>query len=210
MKKIISLFERNYKTRLVVPNVFSGAEWVPAGEGKATVMYDGTCCMIRDGHLFKRYDRRLTKPAKRRKKKVPNFVPSIEDFKPAPENWEPAEETFNVHTGHWPGWLPVGGGSEDQYHREAFDNFVDTDEGTYELVGPKIQGNPYNLLRHILLSHGDFLPYHFPKEPPRDFEGLKEFFETSEIEGIVWHHPDGRMVKVKKKDFGFQWPPATN
>ena len=26
------------------------------------------------------------------------------------------------------------------------------------------------------------------------------------VEGIVWHHPDGRMVKIKRKDFGFKWP----
>jgi hypothetical protein len=26
-----------------------------------------------------------------------------------------------------------------------------------------------------------------------------------DIEGIVWHHPDGRMVKIKKKDFGYKW-----
>ena len=27
------------------------------------------------------------------------------------------------------------------------------------------------------------------------------------IEGIVWHHPDGRMAKIKARDFGIQWPP---
>lgn len=165
--------------------------------------------MIQDSKLFKRYDRKLTKPANRRKKKDPNFIPSIEDFKPAPKGWEPAEETFNANTGHWPGWLPVGDGPEDQYHRMAFDlkSSVSPDplkNGTCELVGPKVQGNPYTLPKHTLFPHGDLLPL----ETPRDFDRLKKFFETSDIEDIVWHHPDGRMVKIKRKDFGFQWSPS--
>ena len=27
-----------------------------------------------------------------------------------------------------------------------------------------------------------------------------------DIEGIVWHHPDGRMAKIKRRDFGLSWP----
>lgn len=215
MKKIKSLFKRDYKgDRLMYNEIVTGSEWVPAGEGIATVKYDGTCCAIRDGKLFKRYDQKLTKLANRHKKKNPDFVPAIEDFKPAPEGWEAAESEPDLNTGHWPGWLPVGDGPEDQYHRQALDfkssvSLTFPVDGTYELVGPKIQGNPYNLPKHTLFPHGDFLPFRLPKEPPRDFEGLKEFFETAEIEGIVWHHLDGRMVKIKKTDFGFQWPLAT-
>ena len=37
--------------------------------------------------------------------------------------------------------------------------------------------------------------------------GLKKFFEVNKfLEGVVWHHPDGRMVKIKRKDFGYKWP----
>ena len=39
---------------------------------------------------------------------------------------------------------------------------------------------------------------------PTDFDGLKLYLEHRDIEGIVWHHPDGRMVKIKKRDFGFR------
>jgi hypothetical protein len=57
LKKIISLFQRNYDgDRLVRDEVVPGAEWVLAGEGDATRKLDGTCCMIRDGKLFKRYE----------------------------------------------------------------------------------------------------------------------------------------------------------
>ena len=124
MRKIISLFKRDYEgDRKVYNDIVPGAEWVLAGEGVATVKYDGTCCMVRNGKLFKRYDRKLSKSANRRKKKDPDFVPSIEHFKPAPDGWEAAEPEPNKDTGHWPGWMPVGDGPEDEYHREAFAAF---------------------------------------------------------------------------------------
>lgn len=56
MKKIISLFQRNYDgDRLVRNETVPGAEWVASGEGVATRKYDGTCCMIKNGVLYKRY-----------------------------------------------------------------------------------------------------------------------------------------------------------
>ena len=39
------------------------------------------------------------------------------------------------------------------------------------------------------------------EDAPRDFDGLKAYLEHRKIEGIVWHHLDGRMVKIKRKDF---------
>src|ERR1043165_2461985 len=55
MKKIPSLFERNYETdRLVRDEVVPGCEWVLAGEGKATVKFDGTSCLYKGGNWFKR------------------------------------------------------------------------------------------------------------------------------------------------------------
>lgn len=71
------------------------------------------------------------------------------------------------------------------------------EDGTYELCGPKVQGNPLNLPRHTLIRHGSTeLP-----DVPRDFDGLKAFLKDFPHEGVVWHHPDGRMVKIKRKDF---------
>lgn len=187
MKKIISLFQRNYDgDRLVRDEVVPGAEWVLAGEGTATRKFDGTCCMVRDGKLFKRYD------AKQGKTPPPGF--------------EAAQEPDPV-TGHWPGWLPVGDGPDDRWHREAWANTGDPErlagsavglpDGTYELCGPKVQGNPEGFERHVLIPHGTFL---LP-EIGRTFESIKAMLETLTVEGIVWHHPDGRMVKIKKKDF---------
>ena len=201
MKKIISLFKRNYEgNRQVYDDIVPGAEWVVAGEGIATVKYDGTCTMIRDGKLFKRYDRKMTKSAWKRKKKGYEGPWTIEDFKPEPEGWEAAESEPNFHTGHWPGWLPVGDEPESKWHRTV--DITGLPDGTYELVGPKIGVNPHGLDEHELWKHGDWEVL----GAPRTFAGLKEYFADAAIEGLVWHHPDGRMVKIKRRDFGYPWP----
>lgn len=206
MRKIVSLFKRDYEgNRLVYDEVVPGAEWVIAGEGIATVKYDGTCCMVRDGKLYKRYDRKLTKGANKRKRRDKDFVTMIEHFKPAPPNWEAAELRPNIYTGHWPGWLPVGDGPEDKWHREGWENhFFAADSYTCELVGPKVQGNPYQMDHHRLVMHTE----RFANQPPRDFEGIRRYLLNHYCEGIVWHHPDGRMVKIKRRDFGLPWPAA--
>jgi len=202
MKKTPSLFKRDYDgTRLVLDEVVPGSEWVTRGEGEATLKVDGTSCLVRGGALLKRHDRKLTKSAARRKKRGARGPWQQDDFKSAPGGWTPCEPEPNQHTGHWPGWLPVGDGPEDQWHREAFGR-ADFEDGTYELVGPKIQGNPHGLERHELWGHGDVVLV----DVPTTYDGLRDWLEAHEVEGIVWHHPDGRMVKIKRRDFGFDWP----
>lgn len=186
MQKIISLYQRNYDgDRLVRDEVVPGTEWVLAGEGVATIKWDGTCCMVRDGKLYKRYD------AKHGKIPPPGFEPA-QDYDPV--------------TGHMPGWIAVGDSPTDQWHREAWafhtNAGVGVPDGTYELVGPKVQGDPHHWGYHCLIAHGvDIL-----LDAPRTFDTLKTYFAKTPIEGIVWHHPDGRMVKIKARDFGLPWP----
>lgn len=200
MKKIISLFQRNYDgDRLVRDEVVPGAEWVLAGEGYATEKYDGTCCLVEDGTLFKRYDAK--------KGKTP------------PEGFVPAQEPDPV-TGHWPGWLRVGEGPEDKSAREAWEASFETSfdgevretvgpiDGSYELVGPKIQGNPYNLKDHQLWIHGATMLM----DVPRTFQGIKNWLaEHPRVEGVVWWRkdsPNADMVKIKRRDFGLSWTAA--
>ena len=203
MQKILSLFKRNYEgNRLVYDEIVEGSEWVQSGEGVATVKYDGTACMVRNGVLYKRSNRRAKKATRRQRIKNRPFVK--EDFKAAPVGWLPAESEPNVHTGHWPGWMPVGDGPEDKWHREAWETNA-PDDGTYELVGPKVQGNPQRLLGHNLWKHGNVL--HDEPSVPRTYDELADWFQQHDLEGIVWHHPDGRMVKIKRRDFGLAWPP---
>ena len=177
MKKIISLFQRNYDgDRQIRDEVVPGAEWVIAGEGTATRKWDGTCCMVRGGRLFKRYD--------------------VKKGRSAPAGFEPAQDP-DATTGHWPGWLPVGDGPEDAHHREAFKGTEP--DGTYELVGPKVQSNPEGFTYHELIPHGKH-----PVAAPRTFAELRAWLSGPgrDIEGVVWWHADGRMVKIKAKDFG--------
>ncbi len=206
MRKIPSLFKRDYEgTRQVYDEAVPGSEWVLAGEGIATLKIDGTCCKVEDGRLFKRYDRKLNKVASRARKKGSAGPWAECDFKPAPIGWMAAEPEPNLHTGHWPGWLEVGDGPEDRWHREAiFGN--GPEDGTYELMGPKVQGNPYGLERHVLCEHG--MAFREEHIPPRNFEGLRMWMGEHVVEGVVWHHQDGRMVKIKRKDFGLAWPCA--
>lgn len=185
MKKIISLFERDWdgNRNLVVNQVVPGAEWVVLGEGVATRKFDGTCVKFKDGKLYKRYD------AKHGKTPPVGFIPAQPDPDP--------------NTGHWPGWLEVLDRPEDIWFNKAFEEndttIADYTDGTYELCGPKIGGNPEDFDHHIFVPHGIVqLPL-----APRSFEGLKYFFEADpKIEGIVWHHDDGRMAKIKMSDFG--------
>lgn len=177
MQKIISLFRRDYDgTRLVYNEVVPGAEWVIAGEGVATQKYDGTACLVQDGILLKRYD--------------------AKNGKAPPEGFIPAQDPDPI-TGHWPGWLPVGDGPSDRWHQEAWSGQTDLPDGSYELIGPKVQGNPEEVSHHLLRRHGNAA-----LDAPRDYDGIRAYLDGGGIEGIVWHHPDGRMVKIKARDFG--------
>lgn len=180
MKKIPTLFKRDFTNHGQIYNEYSeGTDWVVRGEGVATRKYDGTSVLIEDGKMWKRYELR----------------PGAQ----MPYGFRIADK--DEATGKTMGWLEVGNGSEDKWHREATGGItegIDLPNGTYELIGPKVQGNPERLEKHVLQSHDD--AKHLVIDL-LDFDSLKMSLEALDIEGIVWHHPDGRMVKIKKKDF---------
>ena len=185
MQKIVSLFQRNYGgDRLVRNELTEGAEWVANGEGVATRKYDGTCCMIRNGKLYKRYE--------------------VKRGKTPPSEFQAANEV-DCHTGKQQGWLPVGDGNEDRWHREAFGELTSKLDGTYELMGPKIQGNPEGYRTHVLVSHAEASVL---EGCLRSHAELRDYLSENPIEGVVWHHEDGRMVKIKGKDFGIKRAPS--
>ena len=213
MQKIISLFKRDYLgTHLVFDEIVPDAAWVIAGEGIATVKWDGTACRITqdpDGRfiIWKRYD--------------------VKKGRMPPEEFEAAQTHADSTTGHWPGWLKCSRSNpSDKWHFEAFDAMIeevnDQEEavrrkasmgiipGTYELIGPKIGnkggGNPYGLTRHVLVMHGNVSLF----DVPRTFEGLRAYFiDHPAYEGIVFWKKEGdetKMVKIKRRDFGLPWP----
>lgn len=188
MKKIVSLFQRNYEgNRKVRDELSPGAEWVAQGEGVATRKWDGIAVMLKAGEVFKRYDAKSgrTPPA--------GFMPT----QPEPD----------PNTGHWPGWvkatLPDSRVILQTVEAARVNYPQGIPDGTYEVCGPKVGtrhgANPEKLTEHILVPHGkDVLD-----DCPRTFVELMDYLRDLPIEGIVWHHPDGRMVKIKKADFPF-------
>lgn len=182
MKKTPTYFERDWSgdRSRVINKVHAGCEWVAAGEGVATRKIDGTCCMVRGGALFKRRE--------------------IRQGDEVPPLFEEADR--DDETGKIVGWVPVEPSNpSDKYHAEAFGDGSGFADGTYELVGPKVQGNPEKYASHTLVPHSSLA---MVEQPPRDFEGLREWLVGRDIEGVVWHHPDGRMAKLKLRDFGIR------
>lgn len=191
MKKIPTIFDRDWdgdRSRVLdKPN--PAAAWVFAGEGTATQKIDGACCMIRDGKLYKR-----------REATCEQAESGIIGF----EAVDSDPETRKVV-----GWVLVSSRPEDQWFREGFDRWANSglpiQEGTYELVGPKVNGNPEGRAVHGLVFHGGRGLVLDP-QPPRTFDGLRDWLTGRDVEGIVWHHPDGRMAKIKGRDFGLKRP----
>jgi hypothetical protein len=177
MKKIPTIFVRSTVTPALVTSVWTpGCEWVRDGEGVATVKWDGSAVLIRDHRIYKRLQGR------------PGQLP---------RDFEVME--IDAVTGKQFGWVPVDASPADQWHREAFQG--DEPDGTYELMGPKVNSNRSSFTTHVLIPHGHgALEY-----APRTFDELRTYLTNMMIEGIVWHHPDGRMAKIKRRDFGLVW-----
>ena len=176
MRKIPTLFVRDWDgdPRYVTREVTPGCEWVMAGEGRATRKFDGTCVMF-DGERW--WARREVKAGKQ-----------------APAGFTEIEH--DLKTGKTVGWEPAEQSGFAKHLLDA-DGYLDARPGTYELVGPKINGNPEQLDRNSLVSHGELEL----EDVPLDFDGLGAWLRAHPWEGIVWHSADGRRAKLKKRDF---------
>lgn len=183
MKKIPTIFERDWNgdRSRVINKEHPECGWVFDGKGVATRKVDGSCCLVQDGKLYKRRELRQTDGI--------------------PAEFEKAD--YDAETGKTVGWMPVGEGPEDRYHREAWEAAGIILDGTYELLGPKVQGNPEHARASLLVRHGEGMAGEIA-DVPRTFEGLREWLAGRDIEGIVFHHPDGRMAKIKLRDFGLK------
>jgi len=115
-----------------------------------------------------------------------------------PQDHPRPRQKFDDITGKTVGWVPVTECKEDRWHLEAFGD-GNWPDGTYELCGPKVQGNPEGFDEHVLVPHSEATQY---EGVGRTYHGIREFLETLDIEGLVFHHSDGRMAKIKKRDYG--------
>lgn len=195
MKKISTLFKKdpNDLSRIINENNPEN-QWVFDGEGIATRKFDGTACAILSGELYKRYD--------------------VKEGRQIPLGAIPCQEP-DLISGHHPHWVKCDRAkNEDRYFFEAFENLLSESiitsdfnpnrfDGTYELIGEKVQGNPEKIKGHKLIRHG----CEMLRLPSLDFDDLKEYLSNplNDIEGIVFHHKsDDRMCKLRKTDFGIK------
>jgi hypothetical protein len=103
-----------------------------------------------------------------------------------------------------------------------------------ELIGPKINGNPYNLKGNLWIPFNGYARKHLSYKSwgkyPKDFTTISNWFKelmpllnlrlhaiddqtrneilkSGFVEGVVFTHPDGRMAKLRKDMFDwFQGP----
>lgn len=183
MEKIPTIFERgdNFK---VTDKVKEGCEWVFAGEGDPTEKLDGTNVRltIRSGKCVRLEKRRNPSKIQKSVGIIDGWYVDADEFSPE-DKWI-YEAMKNTDVKHW------------------------TDgEHSCEALGPKIQGNGLKLTKHLCVPFNIEIPkYH---DIPLSYSGMKEYLANLEsiyspdnfAEGIVFHHPDGRRAKIKRKDF---------
>ena len=186
MKKITTMYEKDPNNLgRVINKLREEHKWV-IREGIPMRKYDGTACAIIDGKLYKRYDAKINKKTGKRKVIPEGAIPCQ------------AADPYGSH----PHWVKCNRNNpEDKYHFEGFNNLIIVRDGTYELCGEKVQGNPEGFIGHILIKHDSF-----PLENvPLNYVELKQYLTDMDIEGIVFHHKkDGRMCKIRKSDFGIK------
>lgn len=183
MEKIPTIFDRGEGFR-VTNTQRKGCEWVFAGEGLATEKLDGMNIRltIRSGQVVRVEKRRNPSKLQKQQGIIDGWYVDTDEY-----------------------------GKEDKWIFEAVQDTDTTSwpdgEHAAEALGPKIQGNPLGLAKHVCVPFNLEVPIY--ENVPRTFEALKDFLENLDsryspghlAEGIVFHHPDGRRAKIKRKDF---------
>ncbi len=199
MKKIPTLFKRefeNHKVTKILPEFTNDKCADALYRGTPTVKIDGSCCAIIDGKFYKRYDAKKGKPV--------------------PENAIKCQEEADPVTGHLPCWVPVDENNPaDKWFVAALRNVCREDEQmpdhTYEAIGPHFQGNPYGLKQDTLVPHGmiiaeDFFIIKGCGTIQDDMDYIRRYLENHKAEGLVFWIDNEPICKIKRTDFGFDWP----
>ncbi len=183
MEKIPTLFVRDERFK-VTDQVRPECTWVLDGEGTATEKLDGANVRltVRSGDLVRVEKRR--NPGREHKAKGIVDGWYVDADEAAPEDRWILEAAAATDTTAWP-----------------------DGEHPCEALGPKFQGNPLGLDRHLCVPFNLEVPVY--TDIPRTFDGLaarlaeleSHFVPGHLAEGIVFHHPDGRRAKIKRRDF---------
>lgn len=90
----------------------------------------------------------------------------------------------------------------DKWFVNAYDNTPwCVEDGIYEAVGLHFKDNPYGLDDDFLERHGRIRIRHLK----RSYSGIKEYFRTHNIAGIVFWKDGEERCYVLRTDFGFEW-----
>lgn len=210
MRKIPSIFVRLERSSLVdIERITVGCEWVFESNDQLliTLKRDGTPVLYKDSVW---YQRRTLKskldPGTDGIPKPVNFTPCqpVPEYDDESKQWE------------WPGWVPL----EHQY-KKLVDEAVVSRGGmkehenmfTFELCGPKINGNPEGWDTHHLFVHGSepiiFNPQTARPQTADEFVAIVRVIRNEGIVIYSGHIVDGymAMAKLKRRDLGLDWPP---
>jgi hypothetical protein len=198
MKKIQTILPKDLNNMGLVT---SGT--LMAGINHFKIKIDGTACMIKDGHPYCRFDAKLFK---RKKGKIITFTKE-EVISKLPIGAIACQEP-DEKSGHWPHWVPVSIDNPSQkFIYEGFTNLSSVIDGTYECIGPKIQGNPHGEDKHYWIPHFDSkLIYQVNSlNPDNAFELFKELFKEFKYEGLVAYNELNEPIgKIRCSDFGYK------
>lgn len=189
MKKILMIYKRDGDK--VLNEYIDEFKNYDKTKLKVSVKLDGTSCMWKNGHLYKRYDN------KKNKKPEKDWIFCYKNDK------------HNIY------WVPVT--TKDKWHMEAVYDLLNgwkPEEATYELVGPKINGNKHHAHKHELVKHKELILDDItfaPVKTKHDWIDLMEYVDrtlpTVNIEGFVlWDIEKMEpMFKIRKRDLGVEF-----
>jgi hypothetical protein len=183
MEKIPTLFERDDNFR-VIDRPRPECAWVFNGEGTPTEKLDGTNIRltVRSGQLVRVEKRRNPSKLQKQQGIIDGWYADADEYS-AEDKWILAAARATDVSG-WP-----------------------DGEHSCEALGPRIQGNPLGLAEQLCVPFNLEAPAY--ADVPRGYGDLWDFLAALDskfapghlAEGIVFHHPDGRRAKIKRKDF---------
>lgn len=187
-RKMTALFEIDRVKHVGTDVVNEKSAWVFTEPAVPTVKRDGTGVLVTpEGEILVRR--------------------SVKKGKKAPEGFRLAET--DPFTGHMFGVEPLAQSGFKRPMEEALNNLsAPLEPGTYELCGPKVNGNPEGFDKHVLIRHGSeelpTIPDMRTVAPEEAHAILKDVFadlKEQGVEGVVWWGTDDKRVKLRVKDF---------
>lgn len=183
MEKIPTVFKRDERFK-VIDEVRDECAWVFEGQGVATEKLDGmnVRLTVRAGTLVRIEKRRNPTKAQKGLGIIDGWYVDTHPDEPSDKWVRHAAESTDVTD--WP-----------------------DGEHSCEALGPKIQGNTLGLEHYLCVPFNLKVPAY--EAVPMTFDGMASFLRSLEsryapghlAEGIVFHNPDGRRAKIKRRDF---------